>query len=80
MVTIRNFAYRVPKSVDPGAKVTVKNVDQVTHTVTADSSERLFDVSVDPGGTATFSAPTTPGRYKFHCNYHSNMHGTLVVK
>ena len=28
----------------------------------------------------TFTAPAAPGSYKFHCAYHSNMHGTLVVK
>jgi plastocyanin len=80
LVTIESFAYRVPKSVDPGAKVSVKNMDQVAHTVTADASDSLFNVTVDPGGTATFTAPSKPGPYKFHCTFHSNMHSTLVVK
>jgi plastocyanin len=31
------------------------------------------------GKTATFTAPTTPGSYPFHCEYHRTMHGVLVV-
>lgn len=57
----------------------VENRDQVAHTVTADASGSLFDVTVDPGSTASFTAPTSPGSYKFHCRFHANMHGTLVV-
>lgn len=80
VITIKNFSYAVPTSVKPGAKVTVKNDDQVNHTVTADQSDSLFNVTVPSnGGTATFTAPSKPGRYKFHCNFHANMHGVLVV-
>jgi len=33
-----------------------------------------------PGGsTQTFTAPSKAGSYKFHCNIHSSMHGTLTV-
>jgi plastocyanin len=38
------------------------------------------NVTVGPGDSATFTAPNKPGNYKFHCTFHSNMHGTLVVK
>ena len=31
------------------------------------------------GKTATFTAPAKAGTYKFHCNIHSQMHGTLTV-
>jgi plastocyanin len=30
--------------------------------------------------SATIIAPMKPGSYAFHCTYHSNMHGMLVVK
>ncbi|MGN6608989.1 MAG: cupredoxin domain-containing protein [Jatrophihabitans sp.] len=79
MITIKDFAYGVPASVRPGSVVRVTNSDQVAHTVTADQGS-AFDAAVDPGGSATFKAPNKPGRYKFHCTYHSNMHGTLVVR
>lgn len=56
----------------------VTNKDSVAHTVTADSGQ-AFDVTVQPGQTATFTAPATAGSYKFHCTFHSTMHGMLTV-
>ena len=66
-------------SVPAGATVTVKNDDNSSqHTVTADTGN-AFNVTVDPGKTVTFTAPSKPGTYKFHCNIHPFMHGTLTV-
>ncbi len=78
-IHIQDFAYSGPDSVAPGSTVTVMNMDSTTHTVTADEGS-AFDVTVKPGESMTFKAPTTPGTYKYHCTYHGNMHGTLVVK
>ena len=65
-------------SVKAGATVTVKNDGPSTHTVTADNGEfNTGDVS--PGSTKTFTAPTKPGVYKFHCSIHASMTGTLTV-
>jgi plastocyanin len=55
------------------------NMDGENHTVTADSGN-AFDVKATAGTTVTFTAPSKPGTYPFHCTYHSNMHGVLVVK
>jgi plastocyanin len=79
VITITNFAYQGPGSVSPGATVTVKNEDTQAHTVTSDQAG-LFDAVVPGGGNVVFTAPTTAGNYAYHCTYHSNMHGTLVVK
>ena len=79
MIHISSFKYAVPASVAPGATVSVMNMDGENHTVTADSGN-AFDVKATAGTTVTFTAPTKPGRYPFHCTYHSNMHGVLVVK
>jgi len=80
LITIKDFAYTIPASVAPGAKVTVKNADDQNHTVTS-ATKGAFDVTVvGGGGTATFTAPTTPGSYKLVCTFHANMMGTLVVK
>ena len=76
-ITIKDLAF-TSKSVAPGATVTVKNNDTVQHTVTSDKSG-LFDVTVDAGKSETFKAPAA-GTYKFHCNIHSQMHGTLTVQ
>jgi plastocyanin len=62
-----------------GGTVTVKNDDNSSqHTVTQDTGGG-FNVTVDPGKTVTFTAPSTPGSYKYHCNIHPFMHGTLTV-
>jgi plastocyanin len=79
-ITIKDFSYQGPVSVSPGAKVTVKNEDAQAHTVTSDDG-KAFDAAVDGGGgAAEFTAPAKPGSYPYHCTYHGNMHGTLVVK
>jgi plastocyanin len=79
-ISIRDFAYGEPITVSPGAVVTVTNTDTAEHTVTADQGA-AFDVEVkENGGTATFTAPSQPGTYAFHCTYHPNMHGMLTVQ
>ena len=79
VITIKSFTYASPASVAPGAMVTVKNEDAQGHTVTGDTAGQ-FDAKVDPKGSVSFAAPTKPGSYPFHCTYHGNMHGVLVVK
>jgi plastocyanin len=79
-VTISDFAYTVPASVSPGQQITIVNKDSANHTVTADA-DNLFDIRVSGGGgIETFTAPTSPGTYPFHCKYHANMHGSLTVQ
>jgi plastocyanin len=65
--------------VKAGATVTIKNTTTAQHTVSADTTDGGFDVTVDPGGTKTFTSPSKPGAYKFHCNIHTDMTGTLTV-
>jgi plastocyanin len=79
VITIDKFAYTIAMSVSPGAMVTVVNKDEEAHTVTADSGN-AFDDKATAGASTQFRAPTQPGSYPFHCTYHSNMHGVLVVK
>ncbi len=78
-IHISEYKYTIPTSVAPGATVSVMNMDDVNHTVTADTGG-AFDLKATAGMTTTFVAPTTPGSYPFHCTYHANMHGVLVVK
>ncbi|MDQ0849712.1 plastocyanin [Arthrobacter sp. B3I9] len=79
-ISIKDFDYGAPITVSPGATVMVTNMDSAEHTVTADQGS-AFDVEVkENGGTGTFTAPTAPGTYPFHCTYHPNMHGTLTVQ
>ncbi|GAA2503520.1 hypothetical protein GCM10009858_46910 [Terrabacter carboxydivorans] len=78
VISIADFAYKVPASVAPGAKITIKNGDSEAHTVT--SKDGGFDVKIDPGSSATITAPMKAGTYKFVCTFHGNMSGTLVVQ
>ena len=78
-IMIEGFRFEIPTSVGPGATVRVMNMDGEAHTVTSDE-DGAFSVAVPAGSTVTFTAPTTAGSYDFHCEYHSTMHGTLVVR
>jgi plastocyanin len=79
MIMIEKFKYTTPITVSPGAMVSVMNMDGESHTVTADSGN-AFDDKATAGTTTTFKAPMTAGSYPYHCSYHSNMHGVLIVK
>jgi plastocyanin len=78
-ISIADFKFGAPLTVTPGATVTVVNSDSAEHTVTADSGD-AFNVEVGDNGTATFTAPTQPGTYAYHCIYHPSMHGQLIVQ
>lgn len=77
-ITIENFSFGDPITISPGATVTVRNTYTETHSLSSDDG--LWDTSgITPGSSATFVAPDKPGTYKFHCNFHANMHGSLIV-
>jgi plastocyanin len=79
-IAIQNFEYGAPVTVSPGTVVTVTNLDSARHTVTADDGGTFAVDVAGSGGTATFTAPSTPGSYPFHCTYHPRMQGMLTVK
>ncbi len=69
-------------TVNASANVTVMGFDPEAHSLTADDGS--FDVEVPapaPGGYTTvwFDAPATGGNRTFHCRYHPEMTGWLVV-
>jgi plastocyanin len=54
------------------------NKDSFDHTVTSDST--MFDSGNLPAG-GTFSYQFTgKGTFKYHCNYHAAMKGTIIVQ
>ena len=77
-ITIDSFKF-TDVTVPPGAQVTVVNNDSAEHTVTSDVAG-TFNVEVEGKRQVTFTAPTQPGMYPFHCTYHPSMHGTLTVQ
>jgi plastocyanin len=78
-ITIANMSFGSPITVTGGAQVSVKNDDSVEHSVTSDTAGK-FDMEVEGKEQGSFTAPTEPGEYAFHCTYHPSMHGTLIVK
>jgi plastocyanin len=78
-IKIKNFAYTVSGPAKAGSKVIVTNNDGEAHTVTADSG-KAFDTTIQSGKTGSITVPAQAGSYKFHCTFHSNMHGTLTVE
>ncbi|WP_461186571.1 cupredoxin domain-containing protein [Arthrobacter sp. Z4-13] len=77
-ILIKGFKYQGTDTVSPGAEITVTNDDVEAHTITADTGN-AFD-TITKVGTTTFTAPTEPGTYPYHCIFHGNMKGTLTVK
>lgn len=67
-----------PIQITVGSTVTWTNNHTLAHTATADT------LAWDSGTTASgaTSAPiafTTPGTFTYHCRFHADMHGTIVV-
>ncbi|HEV8563860.1 MAG TPA: cupredoxin domain-containing protein [Actinomycetota bacterium] len=78
-VTIAGFAFD-PNcfTVSAGATISLSNEDDVTHSFTLDDSSADVSVDVDGGGSGEATAPNA-GTYPFHCRFHSQMTGTLIV-
>ncbi|MEN3318783.1 MAG: hypothetical protein V7643_2184 [Mycobacterium sp.] len=80
-ITIDDFVFNGFNgvAVRPGVQVTVRNNDADPHTVTS-NTPGAFNADVAARSDATFTAPSQPGSYPFHCNHHASMHGTLIVQ
>ncbi len=78
---ISDFSY-VPKEiiVSPGTIIRVTNQDSVGHDVTSDDGTSFKTSLLGKGESATFTAPSTPGKYPFHCSPHPYMKATLTVQ
>lgn len=68
-------------SVDPGAEVeiTLQNNGEVAHSLTIDDAD--FDVEAEGGAAAsgTLTAPDEDTSLEFHCKFHPQMTGEIVV-
>jgi plastocyanin len=80
-ITIKNFAFGAPLTVRPGATIKVTNQDAAAHDVSSDDEGRFRTPLLNKDESATFTAPTQPGTYKFSCTVHGQMQGigTLIV-
>src|SRR3954454_10855764 len=69
-ITIKDFAFGGPLAVRPGATIKVTNQDAAAHDLSSDDEGRFRTPLLNKGETATFTAPTQPGTYKFSCTVH----------
>ena len=71
-------------TIHKGQNVRVINRDSMRHTVTSDARTRnrpLFSIFLVGGQRGMLATSRlAPGRYRFHCVFHLQMHGVLVVK
>ncbi|MDH6135610.1 plastocyanin [Kitasatospora sp. MAA4] len=80
-VTIKNFAFSPANlTVAPGTTITVTNDDSTAHTFTATGAKAFDTGPIDPGKSATVTAPAAAGSYPYNCTIHPFMKGTLTVK
>ena len=61
-----------------GTTVTFTNAGAVSHTVTSDGAQRLFDLSANPGESVTLAFETA-GAFPYHCGVHPDMKGVVNV-
>lgn len=78
-VTIANFTYSpVTLTIKVGDSVTWTNNDSATHTATADTGS--FDTGNLTKGQSKTITFTNKGTFTYHCTFHPNMKGTLIVE
>ncbi len=77
-ITISDFAYGDPLTVEPGALIRVVNEDSARHD--ADAKDGTFDNELlGQGEELTFNAPDAEGAYDLICSNHPQMAGQLIV-
>lgn len=79
-IDIKGFAF-TPSSLNikVGDTITWKNGDSASHTVTSDSGSELNSAILNTGQSYSHIFNTV-GTYKYHCSFHSSMHGTIIVQ
>ena len=79
-IRIADFLYEPdPATVKAGSKIAVVNADDAPHTLTEEGGSPTFDSDTVKGkesGSVTFK---TPGTYRYFCEFHATMKGTVTV-
>jgi plastocyanin len=69
--------------ITPGTKVTWKNSDSYSHTVTSgtrDEPAGIFDSGTISGGAIYSYTFEETGAYEYFCEFHEGMRGTIIVE
>jgi len=78
-ITIADFAYGEPLTVEPEALIRVVNEDSAEHDVDAKDGTSFDTDLLGQGEELTFNAPSAEGEYEIICSNHSDMSGQLIV-
>lgn len=82
-IEIKNLTFNPQTlTVAKGTTVIWTNNDTVTHTVTSNAIPPIFDSDpIDiPAGQQFQYTFTTVGTFDYHCEIHTTMQGTIIVK
>lgn len=77
-ISIAGMSFPATSTVKVGSTVTWTNNDAMAHTVTSDDGTSFSSGTIGLGKSFSYTAKST-GSFAYHCNFHSNMKGTLVV-
>jgi plastocyanin len=79
-IRIAGFSFAPdPATVKAGQKIAISNADKAPHTITEEGGSPAFDSGTVRGmqrGSVTFA---TPGTYRYYCEFHATMKGTVTV-
>ncbi|MDX6678404.1 MAG: hypothetical protein QOE31_2456 [Solirubrobacteraceae bacterium] len=79
-IRIADFLYEPdPVTVKAGSPIAIANSDDAPHTITADGAKRAFDSGTILGGKSGSVTFSTPGTFKYFCEFHPTMKGTVTV-
>jgi plastocyanin len=65
--------------VKAGRTITIVNADDAPHTVTEEGGSPSFDSDTVKGKTSGSVTFKTPGTYRYFCEFHATMKGTVTV-
>jgi plastocyanin len=78
-VTIVDFAFQQPTlTVNVGDTVTWTNNGSTAHTATSDTG--AWDSAAVQNGASFSYQFTSAGTFAYHCTFHSDMHGVIIVQ
>jgi plastocyanin len=82
-VSIRTFQFSPDTlRVKVGTRVVWSNLDEIEHTITSgtpDSADGRFNGVVDRRGATYSAVPRNAGTYRYFCDRHRFMNGTVIV-
>jgi plastocyanin len=79
-IQIKDFLFVPdPVTVKAGVKIAVSNTDKAPHTVTEVGGSPSFDSGTIKGGESGSVTFSKPGTYKYFCEFHATMKGTVTV-